>query len=195
MELDIIPSGSPSPHVRCREEGDRLEAVKASSSVGRVRPLVTTVRVIRRMANTTMMRIEGPVRRRLRCSIGGAVVALVVAAGCGDSGKHSTQGLTVPTTSSANASTAPTTDRMSAAIAAALAIHKIRHVVVIMQENRSFDSYFGTYPGADGIPMRNGVPDVCVPDPVQKACIRPFPDHADVNVGGPHAEGSARVDI
>ena len=31
-------------------------------------------------------------------------------------------------------------------------IHKIRHVVVIMQENRSYDSYFGTYPGADGIP-------------------------------------------
>src|SRR5689334_842983 len=33
-------------------------------------------------------------------------------------------------------------------------IHKIKHVVVVMQENRSFDSYFGTYPGADGIPMR-----------------------------------------
>ncbi len=31
-------------------------------------------------------------------------------------------------------------------------IHKIQHIVVIMQENRSFDSYFGTYPGADGIP-------------------------------------------
>jgi phospholipase C len=29
-------------------------------------------------------------------------------------------------------------------------IHKIRHVIIIMQENRSFDSYFGTYPGADG---------------------------------------------
>ena len=26
-------------------------------------------------------------------------------------------------------------------------IHKIQHVIVIMQENRSFDSYFGTYPG------------------------------------------------
>jgi phospholipase C len=25
-------------------------------------------------------------------------------------------------------------------------IHRIKHVVVIMQENRSFDSYFGTYP-------------------------------------------------
>ena len=46
-----------------------------------------------------------------------------------------------------------------------VAIHKIRHVVIIMQENRSFDSYFGTYPGADGIPMQNGVPTVCVPDP------------------------------
>src|SRR2546425_9500212 len=34
-------------------------------------------------------------------------------------------------------------------------IHKIRHIVVIMQENRSFDSYFGTFPGADGIPMLN----------------------------------------
>ncbi|MGH3305115.1 MAG: alkaline phosphatase family protein, partial [Streptosporangiaceae bacterium] len=36
-------------------------------------------------------------------------------------------------------------------------IHKIKHVIVIMQENRSFDSYFGTYPGADGIPVQNGV--------------------------------------
>ena len=25
-------------------------------------------------------------------------------------------------------------------------IHKIRHIVIIMQENRSFDNYFGTYP-------------------------------------------------
>ncbi len=43
-------------------------------------------------------------------------------------------------------------------------IHKIKHVIVILQENRSFDSYFGTYPGADGIPMKNGQPTVCVPD-------------------------------
>ena len=41
----------------------------------------------------------------------------------------------------------------------------IKHVIIIMQENRSFDTYFGTYPGADGIPMRNGVPTVCVSDP------------------------------
>ena len=31
-------------------------------------------------------------------------------------------------------------------------IHRIKHVVVIMQENRSFDSYFGTFPGAEGLP-------------------------------------------
>src|SRR5215208_1662450 len=42
-------------------------------------------------------------------------------------------------------------------------IHKIEHVVVIMQEKRSFDHYFGAFPGADGIPSRNGRPTVCVP--------------------------------
>jgi len=31
---------------------------------------------------------------------------------------------------------------------AAHGIHKTKHVVIIMQENRSFDSYFGTYPAS-----------------------------------------------
>jgi hypothetical protein len=44
---------------------------------------------------------------------------------------------------------------------------KIQHVIVIMQENRSFDEYFGTFPGADGIAMAHGVPTVCVPDPAR----------------------------
>jgi phospholipase C len=74
-------------------------------------------------------------------------------------------------------------------------IHKIRHVVVIMQENRSFDSYFGTYPGADGIPMRHGVPTVCLPDPRTGGCSRPFHDPSLVNGGGPHGAKSARADI
>ena len=63
----------------------------------------------------------------------------------------------------------------------------IKHVIVIFQENRSFDSYFGTYPGADGIPMRNGVPNVCAPDPKSGECVKPYLDHNDVNCGGPHA--------
>jgi len=73
-------------------------------------------------------------------------------------------------------------------------IHKIKHVIVVMQENRSFDSYFGTFPGADGIPMRDGKPAVCVPDP-RRGCTRPFHDAADVNGGGPHAEGNAVADV
>ncbi len=28
----------------------------------------------------------------------------------------------------------------------------IEHFVMVMQENHSFDNYFGTYPGADGFP-------------------------------------------
>ena len=76
-----------------------------------------------------------------------------------------------------------------------LGIHKIKHVIVIMQENRSFDSYFGTYPGADGIPMRDGVPTACLPDRPRKPCIRPFVDHADINGGGPHQYMSAVEDI
>jgi phospholipase C len=75
------------------------------------------------------------------------------------------------------------------------AIHKIKHVIVIMQENRSFDSYFGTYPGADGIPMHNGTPTVCSPDARSGSCTRPFPDHADVNSGGPHGASNSVADV
>ena len=74
-------------------------------------------------------------------------------------------------------------------------IHKIQHVIVIMQENRSFDSYFGTFPGADGIPMANGVPTVCVTDPVTGVCVKPYHDSTDKNSGGPHGQTNAGADI
>ena len=54
-------------------------------------------------------------------------------------------------------------------------IHTIKHVVVIMQENRSFDPYFGTFPGADGIPMQNGQSDRVRPGPAPDRCIRAVP--------------------
>ena len=73
-------------------------------------------------------------------------------------------------------------------------IHKIQHVIIIVQEHRSFDSYFGTYPGAAGIPMSNGVPSVCVPNPTG-GCVRPFHNTADVNGGGPHGLKNAVADI
>ncbi len=69
-------------------------------------------------------------------------------------------------------------------------IHKIQHVVVIMQENRSFDTYFGTYPGADGIPH-----GVCLPDPSNGGCVAPFHDAADLNYGGPHGAANSAADV
>jgi phospholipase C len=78
---------------------------------------------------------------------------------------------------------------------ALVGIHKIRHVVVIMQENRSFDSYFGTYPGADGLPRRNGQFTVCVPDPKTRVCERPYHDARNRNSGGPHEHLDAIRDV
>ncbi len=79
----------------------------------------------------------------------------------------------------------------------AVGIHKIRHVVIIMQENRSFDSYFGTYPGADGIPGLAGNPGnvPCVPNPATGGCVRPFHDREDRSLGGPHSTNAALADI
>ena len=76
-------------------------------------------------------------------------------------------------------------------------IHKIRHVVIIMQENRSFDSYFGTYPGADGIPGLAGNPGrvPCLPDPATGGCVSPFHDRQDRSMGGPHSYDAAMADI
>lgn len=119
-------------------------------------------------------------------------IAVVVWASmaCGDSGKtasRTTTGATPTVTTEAKTS--------SPAPATPGDIHKIKHVVVIMQENRSFDSYFGTYPGADGIPMQNGQPSVCVPDAATSQCVKPFHDANDLNRGGPHGQSSATNDI
>ena len=69
----------------------------------------------------------------------------------------------------------------------------IQHVIIIMQENRSFDSYFGTFPGADGIP--NGT---CVPLSLSQpsaGCLAPFHDVHDSSIGGPHGQGAAQNDL
>ncbi|HEX3910076.1 MAG TPA: alkaline phosphatase family protein [Solirubrobacteraceae bacterium] len=69
-------------------------------------------------------------------------------------------------------------------------IHNIKHVVMIMQENRSFDEYFGTFPGANGIPG-----GVCVPDPQNGGCVKPFHNPHDENSGGPHGTKAFEGDI
>jgi len=75
----------------------------------------------------------------------------------------------------------------------AVAASPIKHVVIIMQENRSFDSYFGTFPNADGIPA-----NTCVPlDPANPAagCLAPFHDVHDLNAGGPHTSIASQTDL
>src|SRR5207253_3662890 len=54
---------------------------------------------------------------------------------------------------------------------------------------------FGTFPGADGIPMRDGRPTVCVPDPQLGRCIRPFHDTRSRDLGGPHQLTAALADV
>jgi phospholipase C len=104
---------------------------------------------------------------------------------------------TIACSSSGPSKTSPSTSTSSTRTSRAgvAGIHKIKHVIVIMQENRSFDEYFGTYPGADGIPMAHGVPTVCVPDPAKGDCVRPYVSHKDVDAGGVHGSVAARVDI
>jgi phospholipase C len=73
--------------------------------------------------------------------------------------------------------------------------HGLQHVVVIMQENRSFDEYFGLYPGADGLPRQNGQFTACVPDPAAGGCVPPYHDPTARNGGGPHGSTNAAADI
>jgi len=45
-------------------------------------------------------------------------------------------------------------------------LEKIDHLIFIVQENRSFDHYFGIFPGADGIELRkDGCPGRAYPTP------------------------------
>jgi len=71
----------------------------------------------------------------------------------------------------------------------------IEHIVIIIQEQRSFDHYFGTFPGADGIPMVNGIPSVCVNDPKTHNCVFPYHDPSLINTGGPVAYTAYPVDF
>ena len=98
-------------------------------------------------------------------------------------------GASMASTATVQAQQAPS-GRPAVRASAQSGIQEIKHVIVILQENRTFDSYFGTYPGADGIP-----PGVCVPDPLHGGCVKPFVDHGDSNRGGPHMDKAFTADV
>ena len=71
----------------------------------------------------------------------------------------------------------------------------IDHIIIIVQENRSFDHYFGTFPGANGIPTRpDGTPKICIPDWVLGHCSRPYHSTTQYQQGGPHDQRASEID-
>jgi phospholipase C len=84
-------------------------------------------------------------------------------------------GLMAPAATAAPAGTEPATP--------------IKHFVYMLQGDRSFDNYFGTYPGAEGIP-----PGTCqrrVVSGSDESCVEPFPLHG-TNV---QALGAGNVEL
>ena len=59
-----------------------------------------------------------------------------------------------------------------------------------MEENHSFDNYFGTFPGANGIPS-----GVCVPDPATNGCDAPYHLTTAYSRDLPHVYAAAMDDI
>ena len=104
-------------------------------------------------------------RRTRTIFAAGAIVAVTaIAGGC--------------TPASGDARDATGSPHAAAASADPVPGSKLDHLIFIVQENRSFDHYFGTYPGADGIPTKpDGSFAVCVPDPWQGGkCVPPHVD-------------------
>lgn len=68
---------------------------------------------------------------------------------------------------------------------------KLKHIIVITQENRSFDSLFGTFPGVHGLKHAK---HTCNPDGAGH-CIKPFHTNYDISAGGPHGYRAAPKDV
>ena len=75
-------------------------------------------------------------------------------------------------------------------------IFKLDHLIFIVQENRSFDHYFGTFPGANGFPVdRSGALTTCIPNPFLDHCSRPYHTSSLYQWGAPHGNAQAIVDV
>jgi phospholipase C len=96
------------------------------------------------------------------------IVAVLIAAGCSP----------------------PKTTTTTTTIATATGLNKIKHFVFIMEENKSFDHYFGTYPGAYGIPD-----GVALKDPNDGTMVTPYHSTDDVDFDAPHDHSNAVADI
>jgi phospholipase C len=69
-------------------------------------------------------------------------------------------------------------------------LEKIDHFIFIMQENQSFDHYFGTYPGADGPP-----PGTALLDATDGTMVPYHHLTSDIDFDAPHDWFNAQADI
>jgi phospholipase C len=74
-------------------------------------------------------------------------------------------------------------------------LDKLDHLIFIVQENRSFDHYFGSYPGADGLSFANGKATNCIPDPVLGHDSCPFHSRQNHFKGGPHNQRASNTSV
>ncbi len=65
----------------------------------------------------------------------------------------------------------------------------IKHIIIIFQENRAFDDYFGVYPGANGIPANTCMP--LNPSNYSRGCVKPFLATSAVQPDMAHTWGSS----
>ncbi|MEP7059899.1 MAG: alkaline phosphatase family protein [Actinomycetota bacterium] len=78
----------------------------------------------------------------------------------------------------------------------ATGIFKLDHLIFIVQENRSFDHYFGTYPHVKGFPTNSaGHITTCIPNPYLGHCSTPYHTASIWQLGGPHGHAQALADI
>src|SRR6478736_736424 len=123
-------------------------------------------------------------RPPLRLVLVGVLVLAIACTAASSTTSHS------QSSSSGSSSASPITTRSHG-------LKTLKHLIFIVQENRSFDHYFGTYPGADGIPTSpDGSFAVCAPDRFQDgACVPPYVSHSFDFDGGPHAHSDAVRDV
>jgi phospholipase C len=126
----------------------------------------------------------------------GVLVAIGVA--CTGQGSSTTPSEPPPAPASAGVSDSPVlhlSPEDLAAVDPSKGFDNINHLIFVVQENRSFDEYFGTFPGADGIPRKpDGSFDVCVPDGAGD-CYAPYHDTGVYDIGGPHSQWASVHDV
>ena len=161
--------------------------IQEESLVSRQEEMLDSCDVPRRV------RVDGLVRALRFVPV--LLVATILAA-CGDTANQTGSGTTSGSADGGQKSSATqATPGTAGNTAGASGIKKIDHVVIIAQENKSFDTYFGTFPGAEGIPMKNGKPTVCSNDPATGKCEKPYYNKKGTNFGGPHTAPAHLNDV